>query len=105
MKERRDRLRLGGFLEGATAGATSIRVHVERRGENVDAWRDRRSRVSPDGPDRRKQSLYFPQSMLKEMADEAARQDRSLSWLVQKAWKLAREQIKRVPAATPPGDS
>lgn len=58
--------------------------------------------VSPSAPDRRKQSLYFPDSMLKEMADEAARQDRSLSWLIQKAWRLARDEIKRFPAATRP---
>ena len=58
--------------------------------------------MPPNAPDRRKQSLYFPESMLKEMADEAARQDRSLSWLVQKAWRLARDEIRRFPAATAP---
>ncbi len=42
--------------------------------------------------------------MLKEIADEAARQDRSLSWLVQKAWRLAREEIKRHPASTRPSE-
>jgi uncharacterized small protein (TIGR04563 family) len=47
------------------------------------------------GADKRKQSLYFPEEMLKEIADEAARQDRSLSWIVQKAWKNARADIKR----------
>jgi uncharacterized small protein (TIGR04563 family) len=30
------------------------------------------------GSDKRKQSLYFPEDMLKEIQDEAARQDRSL---------------------------
>ena len=45
------------------------------------------------GSDKRKQSLYFPEEMLKEIQDEAARQDRSLSWIVQKAWKLARKDI------------
>jgi uncharacterized small protein (TIGR04563 family) len=50
------------------------------------------------GSDKRKQSLYFPEEMLKEMVDEATRQDRSLSWIVQKAWKLARQDIKRVPS-------
>ena len=42
------------------------------------------------GSDKRKQSLYFPEDMLKEIQSEAARQDRSLSWIVQKAWKIAR---------------
>jgi len=44
--------------------------------------------------DKRKQSLYFPESMLQEIKDEAARLDRSLSWVVQQAWKIARERIK-----------
>jgi uncharacterized small protein (TIGR04563 family) len=34
--------------------------------------------------------------MLSEIASEAARQDRSVSWIVQKAWKAARREIKRV---------
>ena len=38
------------------------------------------------GSDKRKQSLYFPESMLQEIKDEAARLDRSLSWIVQRAW-------------------
>ena len=38
------------------------------------------------GSDKRKQSLYFPEEMLKEIQEEATRQDRSLSWIVPKAW-------------------
>jgi uncharacterized small protein (TIGR04563 family) len=48
--------------------------------------------------DKRKQSLYFPEEMLKEIGDEAARQDRSLSWIVQKAWKTARKDIMKIPS-------
>jgi uncharacterized small protein (TIGR04563 family) len=48
--------------------------------------------------DKRKQSLYFPEEMLKEITDEATRQDRSLSWIVQKAWKAARKEIKGMPS-------
>ena len=48
--------------------------------------------------DKRKQSLYFPQEMLGEIQAEAARQDRSLSWIVQKAWKIARDELKRFPS-------
>ncbi len=48
--------------------------------------------------DKRKQSLYFPEEMLKEIQHEAYRQDRSLSWIVQKAWKLARKDIQRFPS-------
>jgi uncharacterized small protein (TIGR04563 family) len=48
--------------------------------------------------DKRKQSLYFPEAMLQEIKDEAARLDRSLSWVVQRAWKIARLEIKRIPS-------
>ena len=48
--------------------------------------------------DKRKQSLYFPEQMLKEIQEEAARQDRSLSWIVQKAWKLSRREIMKFPS-------
>jgi uncharacterized small protein (TIGR04563 family) len=48
--------------------------------------------------DKRKQSLYFPEEMLKEIGAEATRQDRSLSWIVQKAWKAARKDIMNIPS-------
>jgi uncharacterized small protein (TIGR04563 family) len=47
--------------------------------------------------DKRKQSLYFPEEMLREMQEEATRQDRSLSWIMQQAWKSARGQIAKMP--------
>jgi uncharacterized small protein (TIGR04563 family) len=50
------------------------------------------------GSDKRKQSLYFPEAMLQEIKDEAARLDRSLSWVVQRAWKMARLDIKKIPS-------
>jgi uncharacterized small protein (TIGR04563 family) len=52
--------------------------------------------------DKRKQSLYFPEDMLNEITAEAARQDRSLSWIVQKAWKIARREIKKYPSVNEP---
>lgn len=61
------------------------------------------------GSDKRKQSLYFPEEMLKEIGAEAVRQDRSLSWIVQKAWKVARKDIMSIPSVdadpipAPPG--
>ena len=48
--------------------------------------------------DKRKQSLYFPEAMLKEISAEATRQDRSLSWIVQKAWKISRKEIMKYPS-------
>lgn len=48
--------------------------------------------------DKRKQSLYFPEEMLQEMKEEAARLDRSLSWVVQRAWKVAKGELKNLPS-------
>ena len=56
------------------------------------------------GSDKRKQSLYFPEAMLQEIKDEAARLDRSLSWIVQRAWKMARLEIKKIPSVNDIGD-
>lgn len=56
------------------------------------------------GSDKRKQSLYFPESMLQEIKDEAARLDRSLSWVVQRAWKMARMEIKKIPSVNDIGE-
>lgn len=55
-----------------------------------------------DHPDKRKQSLYFPEEMLNEIEREAQRLDRSLSWVVQQAWKVARAQMARIPGVNDP---
>jgi len=47
--------------------------------------------------DKRKQSLYFPEEMLHEIQGEATRQDRSLSWIMQCAWRSARATIGKMP--------
>ena len=62
--------------------------------------RENTSKAATEGSksDKRKQSLYFPEDMLEEIKDEAARLDRSLSWIVQRAWKIARLEIKRLPS-------
>ena len=54
--------------------------------------------MTESDPRARKQSLYFPQDMLEEIKAEATRLERSLSWVVQRAWKRAREEIKKTPA-------
>lgn len=46
---------------------------------------------------KRKQSLYFPEEALEEIQQEATRQDRSLSWIVQQAWRRARSRIAAIP--------
>jgi uncharacterized small protein (TIGR04563 family) len=48
--------------------------------------------------DKRKQSLYFPEDMLQEIIAEAARLDRSLSWVMQNAWKVGRKDIQKIPS-------
>lgn len=61
-----------------------------------DGKRERRD--DPMKSDKRKQSLYFPEEMLEEIKREANRQDRSLSWIVQRAWTIARDEIRKFPS-------
>lgn len=49
----------------------------------------------------RKHSVYFPEYLLAEIGAEATRLDRSLSWMVQQAWRMARAEIAAA-AARPP---
>jgi uncharacterized small protein (TIGR04563 family) len=51
---------------------------------------------------KRKQSLYFPEAMLREIGAEAARMDRSLSWIIQRAWKASRTEIMKIPSVNEP---
>jgi uncharacterized small protein (TIGR04563 family) len=51
------------------------------------------------GPTRR-QALYFPADMLAELQAQSMRQDRSISWLIQQAWKIARAELHRIPSTT-----
>lgn len=48
--------------------------------------------------DKRKQSLYFPETMLQEIQKEAARLDRSLSWIVQRCVKIGLADIRKLPS-------
>jgi uncharacterized small protein (TIGR04563 family) len=54
---------------------------------------------------KRKVTLYFNSVMLAETQHEAIRQDRSISWIIQAAWRRAREEVKKLPsvARTDPG--
>jgi uncharacterized small protein (TIGR04563 family) len=51
--------------------------------------------------EKQKQSLYFPEEMLREIMAQSVRLDRSLSWTVQQAWRVARGQVRDFPAADP----
>jgi uncharacterized small protein (TIGR04563 family) len=46
--------------------------------------------------DKRKQSLYFSDSMLSEIKSEAIRLDRSISWIMQRVWLISKKQIKEL---------
>jgi uncharacterized small protein (TIGR04563 family) len=59
---------------------------------------------------KKKVTLYFSAGMLDETQREAIRQDRSISWIIQAAWRIARDEVQRLPgyggqsgAETPPG--
>jgi uncharacterized small protein (TIGR04563 family) len=47
---------------------------------------------------RKKQSFYFPVGMLAEIVAEAKRLDRPISFIFQRAWKLARQAIREMPS-------
>lgn len=47
--------------------------------------------------DPRKQSFYLPGDLLDEIVQESVRLDRSLSWIIQQAWRVAREKIRKLP--------
>ncbi len=48
---------------------------------------------------KRKVTLYFNSAMLAETQKEAIRQDRSVSWIIQAAWRIAREDVRRMPSS------
>jgi uncharacterized small protein (TIGR04563 family) len=52
--------------------------------------------------DKRKQSLYFAEDMLNEIMTEAIRLDRSLSWVMQCAWRMASKEVCKFPSVDHP---
>ncbi len=66
--------------------------------ESMDRKTERFDKMQEKSTDKRKQSLYFPEDMLTEIKREALRQDRSLSWIVQQAWRIAKDEIKKFPS-------
>ncbi len=69
------------------AGVANGGLPSNARGQGVQRWMS----------DSRKQSLYFPDEMLAEIQQQALRLDRSLSWIVQQAWRSARAQVAGFP--------
>ena len=51
-------------------------------------------------PPKKKVTLYFSAGVLEETQREAIRQDRSISWIIQAAWRISRDEVRRLPGAT-----
>ena len=51
---------------------------------------------------KQKLTLYFPPDLLEEARLEAQRQERTVSWILQKAWEFARQEIHKLPSADEP---
>ena len=51
---------------------------------------------------KQKLTLYFPPDLLEEARQEAERQERTVSWILQKAWEFARKEIHKMPGADDP---
>lgn len=49
-------------------------------------------------------SVYLPGEVLADIRAEARRQQRTVSWLVRNAWRLARKGMDALPAAPDLGD-
>jgi len=74
-------------------GTSGLRVDVSVT--SPEGWGRREKK--PDKNDPRKQYLYLDATVQAEVVAEARRIDRSRSWVIQRAWKIAREQIKKMP--------
>ena len=48
----------------------------------------------------KRQALYFPANMLEEIIVESKRQDRTISWLIQQAWRIAHPEMLKIPSTT-----
>lgn len=91
------------------APRSDLSLALDAGSSGVQQWAvamaDQEHKSGPDvsKSDKRKQSLYFPEAMLEEIQKEAQRLQRSMSWVVQRAWKHARREIKGIPGSNEPG--
>ena len=44
-----------------------------------------------------KKTIYIKEEILKEIEAEAKRQDRTVSWIIKRAWLESKEKIKNYP--------
>ena len=47
---------------------------------------------------RKKMTIYLSEDLVQETRKEALRHDRSLSWVLEMAWRLSGDKIKEMPA-------
>ncbi len=52
----------------------------------------------PSSSPKKKVTLYFSAAMLEETQREAIRQDRSISWIIQAAWRISRDEVRKLPS-------
>lgn len=45
-----------------------------------------------------RRSVYLTDQLVKELEDEAKRQDRTVSWLLKRAWLESRDKISKYPS-------
>jgi uncharacterized small protein (TIGR04563 family) len=90
-----------GIGVGIKGSRRASRGHVTMPARMAD--QEHKSGPDASKSDKRKQSLYFPEAMLDEIQKEAQRLQRSMSWVVQRAWKHARKEIKGIPGSNEPG--
>lgn len=46
---------------------------------------------------KKKMTLYFPEELIQKTKQEALRHDRSMSWIIEMAWRIAQERIESMP--------
>ena len=46
---------------------------------------------------KKKMTLYFSEEIVNQTKREALRQDRSLSWIMEVAWKIAHQKLESMP--------
>lgn len=78
--------------------ATLVRTLLSKsRSELFPVRVSARERMAASGATKMAQALFLPEALLAELQVEGVRTDRSLSYLVQYAWKEARERIRSLP--------
>jgi uncharacterized small protein (TIGR04563 family) len=49
---------------------------------------------------KQKLTVYVPDDVFNEMKNEADRQDRTVSWLVEHCWRIARSKVQSYPSVS-----